>query len=523
MMINTAGKMCRSQPDRGTKNRARGWEKQRSSRLPLLWLAGWLFAQVPACLAATYCVAPGGSDSNPGTTNLPWRTIQKAAGTLSAGDTATILPGIYSERPRLTRSGRPGAPITFEAQPGTVSQGFIVTADYITIKGFEIWNTNYVRNSTLLSSGIHLKGAYVAIVSNYIHDCALVGIELYGPRGVTNTHHCTLAYNRLYHNELVGCDVNGFNHLVVSNEVWRSCQCHTNLTQVEDHAADNPAHLPCPFYPAVPSLDADGMRFFGSGHRFIGNYIHDIPLGPPGINPAIDDYNDTPHIDCFQTWDDWSHLAATNILFERNFLDNYSVGRDSKGRTQTTRGFQLGPGASDITIRNNIIRACSGVNATGCSNLIVVNNTFAGTRVIGEDWLSDGVSFGRVTNAMIANNVFLDMARFSVGQASPGSNLVSRHNIEWRRDGRPTPLPWPAYRFPQAAADWHVNPRLVAPDAQPKGDYRLQAGSPAIHAGANLGGLVPTDFDGNPRPTNQNYTIGAFEYAASPTPTLGAP
>src|SRR2546430_6204833 len=36
---------------------------------------------------ATYYVAPTGSDSNPGTSAAPWRTIQKAANTLNGGDT----------------------------------------------------------------------------------------------------------------------------------------------------------------------------------------------------------------------------------------------------------------------------------------------------------------------------------------------------------------------------------------------------------------------------------------------------
>ena len=39
-----------------------------------------------------------GSDSNPGFQNLPWQTIQKAANTLSPGDTVTVIAGNYSEK-----------------------------------------------------------------------------------------------------------------------------------------------------------------------------------------------------------------------------------------------------------------------------------------------------------------------------------------------------------------------------------------------------------------------------------------
>ena len=48
-----------------------------------------------------------GSDSNPGYQNLPWQTIQKAANTLSPGDTVTVTAGEYPEKswlPALAQS-----------------------------------------------------------------------------------------------------------------------------------------------------------------------------------------------------------------------------------------------------------------------------------------------------------------------------------------------------------------------------------------------------------------------------------
>lgn len=39
---------------------------------------------------------PNASDSNPGTENFPWLTIQKAADTMEAGDTVYIKEGIYN-------------------------------------------------------------------------------------------------------------------------------------------------------------------------------------------------------------------------------------------------------------------------------------------------------------------------------------------------------------------------------------------------------------------------------------------
>ncbi len=49
-----------------------------------------------AASAATYYVATTGNDANSGTLASPWRTIQKAANTMSAGDTVLIRGGTYN-------------------------------------------------------------------------------------------------------------------------------------------------------------------------------------------------------------------------------------------------------------------------------------------------------------------------------------------------------------------------------------------------------------------------------------------
>ncbi len=50
-------------------------------------------------LAAVYYVSPAGSDADPGEMLAhPWRTLQKAADTLTAGETVWIRAGTYHER-----------------------------------------------------------------------------------------------------------------------------------------------------------------------------------------------------------------------------------------------------------------------------------------------------------------------------------------------------------------------------------------------------------------------------------------
>lgn len=69
-------------------------------------------------LAETYYVAqnhPKAADSNPGTEELPWRTLTQAANVAKAGDIVWIKAGIYQETLQPYNSGERGKPITFQA------------------------------------------------------------------------------------------------------------------------------------------------------------------------------------------------------------------------------------------------------------------------------------------------------------------------------------------------------------------------------------------------------------------------
>ena len=73
---------------------------------------------IPVQGAGIYSVAPWGSDFNPGTLALPFRTLAKVSGTLQAGQTCYLRKGIYRETLNASRSGSSNAPIVFQAYPG---------------------------------------------------------------------------------------------------------------------------------------------------------------------------------------------------------------------------------------------------------------------------------------------------------------------------------------------------------------------------------------------------------------------
>jgi parallel beta-helix repeat protein len=429
-----------------------------------------------------YYVALNGDDSNPGTRLQPWRTIQKAANMMADGDTVVVLSGEYDERIQITTSGASGAPITYQAQGTVTMKGFTVSADYITIEGFDITDT---ENNWSNGWGILVQGSYCVLENNYIYFATRGGILLFANDGDDPiTSNCVVVNNRLHRNSQVGIEVQGRNNLIEGNEIWRTIQYHPKWT-------DPPGWV-----------DADGMRFFGSGHTIRKNYIHDIRLDDPE--------NVDPHIDCFQTWGD---SAGQDIIFEQNYCENLNEGMFA---------FMLS-NAKNLLIRNNIIHAYGGINtgSSGNNNLTIVNNVFVNNLAL-QSFFPVGIALEDCPNTIVKNNIFYNQPYHTISVTGNWSGQEIDYNLAYRSDGLPSRCymidyecvtPAPAHHL------WNVDPLFVNPAAN---DFHLRGGSPAIDAGIALA-EVTNDFDGVPRPQGPGYDIGAFEYTTIGTTSTPEP
>lgn len=424
----------------------------------------------------TYYVSSNGDDSNPGTEASPWKTIQKAASLVTAGNTVVVQAGDFPERVTVDHAGSDGLPITFEAQGPVVMHGFTVNSDYIVIRGFEITDT---PNNDQDGWGIWVHGHNCLIEDNYIHYATRGGILLASQPGTeTAMANCVVRNNRLYRNSTVGIEVSGRDHLIEDNEIWGTIQFHPDWI-----------NQPTAF------ADADGIRFFGSGHIFRGNYIHDISLTDPE--------NINPHIDGFQTWDADDVEAGNNCIFEQNRI--MLPDRD-------TAGFQLAGDTNHLIIKNNIVKTFAGIRGykitrspfTSPSELFVLNNLFIGD--LAYDSWPVGITLQDTTNLVIKNNIFLDQPD-QVIDVSGSSGIEMDYNLAYNSDGSSPRSPIGA---PLLNNLWGVNPVFVSPDT---GDYHLQAESSAIDAGTFLN-EVNDDFDGNSRPQGNGYDIGVYEYVS---------
>src|SRR6187397_2019851 len=103
---------------------------RRMLRLGVAAVAPWLTAGRTAS-AAEYYVAPGGNDSNPGTMELPFATLQRGHDIASAGDTIWIRGGTY--RPTTGNSSMAGFVISKSGTSDTNRIKFFAVAGEVPV------------------------------------------------------------------------------------------------------------------------------------------------------------------------------------------------------------------------------------------------------------------------------------------------------------------------------------------------------------------------------------------------------
>lgn len=126
-------------------------------------------------------VSGSGSDSGPGTSAQPWRTLARALTDLPAGRTVIVRPGTYGARGTVNlvrSSGAQGAPVTIMGEPGaarpTILGQFRVSGNHVRACGLLFDGpTGPVVNGTASSNGGEDVQVFV-----YGDDVAIVGCEV---------------------------------------------------------------------------------------------------------------------------------------------------------------------------------------------------------------------------------------------------------------------------------------------------------------------------------------------------------
>ena len=386
---------------------------------------------------ATYVVdraAPDAADTNPGTEEMPFKTVQHAADVAKPGDTVYVMAGKYDERIRVKAGGTKGRPIAFVAMPwrsATVG-GFDLEASYIRLEGFEI-------TADKPGTAVQLRASHCEILDNYIHDMMMgVNGTVGKPSADGNTRdysavtHNQIAYNKVYHCEY-GFILGGEDWLVENNEVNRLFM----------------------YAPGNRYDDCDYSRFFGKGCIQRYNYYHG------STRQEIK----TAHVDCLQTFTNNGEIAM-DLLFEHNtcFDFHQMCMVESAPHIGSVRGW---------TFRQNIVSTNSPTMRGGWGPDIIQTPdvTIENCSISTVNWATIGLRGKESTGGLIRNNILCEAERAVVD----GDRYFSAANpvIEYNLTFKTAPL----------AAETNINgkdPLFVDPQ---KRNFRLKNGSPAIGAG----------------------------------------
>lgn len=483
-----------------------------------------------AATGTTYYVATNGNDSNNGSINSPWRTVQHAADEAQAGDTVLVRGGVYNEYVGFHISGdTTNGPITFANYPGEAATldgtgldihggqwGLFTLKDvsYVIVEGFEL--RNYKTTSLKdVPIGVYVLGAGrgIQVVNNSIHNIETnaktnprqcgsdaFGMTVYGTRAPQPIEGIAISGNELYRmktgcSETLSLDGNVRDFAVVGNVI---------------HDDDNIAIGAIGFEHVSPDPRYDQARF----GEVRGNTVFNITsYGNPDYGKQY--AADGIYVD-----------GGRNITIEQNLVHNADLGIELASEHK-------GHVTSAVIARNNVIYSgnSAGIsiggyaaNRGGTEHCIVVNNTL---------WNNDTKRTGSGEFQIqfhAAHNRFLN----NIAYAGPQSLLVNDFttsssdpaaldtNLYFAKIGAlKAKFVWQKTRYAGftnyrkgSDEDGHslfADPQFISLGTPPNLD--IARTSPAIGAGDVLDKAIvgSNDFLGDARTRNGMIDIGAYE------------
>jgi Right handed beta helix region len=439
----------------------------------LLAAVGGLGVGAPPAVAATYYVSPAGSDTNAGSSAAPWRSLQKAASVMVAGDTTLIADGEYPGGITQSRSGAAGAPITFRA----------VNAGVPVVRGDQTTNRDalYITEANhVVVDGLTIRNAVRAAIRISLSDsvtirrCKLLNNGTWGI--FTDYSDDTL----LEYNECAG---SGLEHGIYASNGGDRTVVRFNLVH------DN---------------NASGIQ---------------INADPDFIDPSLgtrgDGITEQSVVEGNVVWNNGtSGGAAINLASVRSsrIVNNLLYNNRAGGISGWDNGAGIQWGSRDNSILHNTIyfrpgegRYCVSIKNGSTGNIVQNNVLHGGARGALEydndsSFISDYNLMRRAGSAQLVTNEDTGVVQtLAQWRAASGNDT---HSVE-------------------------ADPLFVSPATAPF-DFHVQSGSPALDAGNNRPD-VTVDLEGTTRPQNTRWDLGCYERAGTapppppPPPAVQAP
>ena len=456
-----------------------------------LFLCLFALAAAPA-RAADLWVTVTGSDSAPGTSARPWRTLQHAADVVSPGDTVTARAGAYDGF-QLLRSGEPTKPIRFRAAPGetvtvgSAHEGILIgengnapktTVRYVEVSGFHMkggadtWNGSLAANGTVgvvfwdnVIEGTRGNHALIAfnsrdfrIEGNTVRGAAITGIRAArSSHGVIRNNTVTGGGFDMVGDDGSGIYVNGSQSVVVEDNVCAGNKGNGILTELSD------------------GLTIRGNECDSNG--WAGIWIDSARGGLITQNTCRDNGGGV-----------WASQTQGGVLSDVQIVSNVC---DSNTRTPPHAthggGIWIREGLR-VSILHNVLYRNGSPDNPGSAGIF-----------LGVYW---GSSTEVVRDALVRGNLCVGNvgAQIRVMPNQTGRNNVADHN-DFFSVGSVPPVIWGDDKF-ATVADWQkatgqgmgtlsADPRFADPDdaAWPKRDFRLRPDSPCHRVPVGTYGL----------------------------------
>ena len=534
-----------------------------------LLLAGCLYLGTQAEAATSYYVSTAGSNSNPGTLTLPFRTIQTAINAATAGDVIYVraltsggAQMVYQERLICTnKNGTAAAPITLRNYPpdtnGDGTQAYpavdqngvpppagmtallaITNCSYLTIQGLEFRNYQ-TADEAVTPAGIYISGSGtgVRLLGNKVHhiyqnntvlnnaNANGFGIIVYGNTAAAPVDQLIIDGNEVYslrtgQSESLSLNGNVTNFQITNNTVHDCNNIGIDCIGFEQKKVDDSVdYARNGVIRGNLVYNVDSQYNPGYGGNFSGSFANQDARNATRSAPGI-------YVD-----------GGANITVERNDVHDCNIGMSFS--CETANRYTVGCLVRDNLIRRNHVGGLflggAGGSNGGTQNCSVRNNTFYQNDI--ENYGGGSLDIQHyVTGTTITQNLFVCApvnTQFVVKDTKDGTfaanainwNLYSgtaTDNLEflWNGTSYGTFADWKASTGQDASSRFLPSPATLFLVAAPANaaDFALGLGSPALNVG-DPGFTVPTgetDYFGLPRLAGSRVDIGMSERSTGP-------
>lgn len=463
--------------------------------ISVISLSFFVIPSSKAIVLQDYYVSTQGDDNDTGNFEQPWRTIQKAADSINAGDTVYVRGGIYYEEVVIkNKQGNQNAWITFRPYHTEV---VIVDGRYISnASGHAIFRTTYscyihitgfkVNNSACRGFSLSVYSDWILIDYNRIFNCSSNGILTDNQTNISFQHNEVDWVNNNWSGNGIrneGVSFSRVKHFDISyNKISR---CGKECIDVKNRCEYGSVH-----HNEINTSTWPGDPEYFNGYDHLGIYCDGYAMR----NYYIDIYNN-------YIYGDHGEGISCGAIQPTGSVDHIRVFNNI---------IDISYGAALKVINSGKIKGASASNISIFSNTVIADNNYA-LRITADNITGNGINGITISNNIFVNRLYPTVVM--VENYLPTDNkIILSNNLIYSYRGDHYKICWStvsSWNETSNSSIWGEN--TVLADPLLTSDFDLNSESPAIDNGITV--PISYDFHGNTR--NMPYDIGACEYTTS--------